>query len=246
MNANAMAQELELRLNAVDAFNGFSYEDEEISNFLNIAQSLYIEQNLDELLNPKKTGFEETESRGQALSALIKSSTCTASTDQSGAFPYGVFYDLPEDFKLSISEEIYINKLHCLTKTNIQATVEVISHDEYNRLKRNYYRTPYYNSFEAKVWRMYANRTTSQSEGEGTAKRHQIITDSNFNVSEYKIRYIINTPDIVVDRSNLENMRNCVLDADLTHRKIVELAVALIDSSNKEQRPNPLPLNTYN
>ncbi|HEY8361295.1 MAG TPA: hypothetical protein VIK77_00260 [Tissierellaceae bacterium] len=248
MNANQMAEQFELRMNLVDSFAAPSYEDVEISGFLNLAMDLFIEKNLDELLNQKKTGFEETESRGQALSQLIKTGVCSVSSVQQGAFANGVFYDLPDDFKLTIAEVVKIDKNHCKTKTPIQADVVVVSHDEYNRFRRNYYKLPYYNGFEAKVWRMYFSRAVSNYEDENAAtrKRHQLITDGSFAVTDYEISYLKEFDPIVVDRANPANMRNCILDDELTHSKIVELAVALADNSNKEQRPNTLLLNMYN
>lgn len=245
MTANQMGEQIMLRLNAVDAFNAFDYEDVELSGFLNLAQDLYIEQNLDRLLNPKRTGFEETEARGQALSELVKTGSCTLSSSQEGILTNGYLFDLPADFRLCVLEEVFVDKKGC-SNQNIQADVIVVSRDEYNKHRKNYYKIPYCNSFEAKVWRMYNNRLVSNYiEGQGTVKRHQLITDGTFNISSYKINYIQNFPLIVVNNSDTSLMRNSILD-ESTHSKIVELAVSLIDSSNKEERPNPLPLNINN
>jgi len=239
MTANQMATDLEIRLDRALSFGSPGYEDFELSRVLTQAEFMYVKKYISGLTNPKGYGFEETEARGQGFSSLIQSaSNLLTSAEQGGTFPNGTFYDLPEDFMFTIQETVYVDRPNCSTgEDNLEALVQVVSHDEYNRYKRNVYRKPYAKGYDATVFRMYFSPQINNLNPtvDSTPKRHELITDGTFNIVEYSIRYLMNPPDIVVDRQNPDNQRNCILD-EFTHDTIVDLARDLMLEIVKEQK----------
>jgi len=231
MTANEMATNLELYSDRIDSLSSPGWTDAELSLMLNTAQMWFIKYTLDRMNNPKQEGFEETEIRSQGLSELIRnSSALTVSASQTGVLQYGVFYDLPTDFMYTILEEVETNVADCInTGSNVYVPVDVVSHNEYTRLKRNSYKKPFVANNEGLIWRMQFSRTTDSSQADATvpiaatAKRHELVTDGNFNVVSYNIRYLRFPPAVVVDFDTAGNQRNCVLD-DATHEAIVEIA----------------------
>tara|TARA_R110002012_G_scaffold182378_3_gene348745 strand:+ start:19712 stop:20467 length:756 start_codon:yes stop_codon:yes gene_type:complete len=240
MTANQMADDLEIRLDRALSFGSPGYEDFELSRVLTQAEFMYVKKYISGLTNPKSYGFEETEARGQGFSALIlDSGLLPVSADQTGTLENGTFFDLPEDFMFTILETADTDAVDCRAKdgSTLVAEVRVISHDEFNRFKRNVYKKPYANGYDATVFRMYFSPQINSLDPTvaATAKRHELITDGTFNVVDYRMRYLQNPPDIVVDRSNTDNQRNCILD-EFTHDVIVDLARDLMLEIVKEQK----------
>jgi len=239
MTANEMATELELELDRSSSFGSPGYEDFELSSVLTKAQELYVKKFIDKKNNRKGESFEETEIRGQGLSALIKRATALAvSADQVGVFPNGVYYDLPTDFMYTIQEDVAINKNECGTETPIIASVSIIQHDEVSLLKGNKYKKPYYKNYgSAKIWRLFYSREEDgyNPATPSTNKRHQLITDGTFNVTDYSISYLINPKEIIVDKTTVANQRNCILD-ESTHLTIVAIAADIMMDRVKEQK----------
>lgn len=226
MTANEMAGNIEVHLNLNHA--GFSYEDPELSVFLTTAQNIYTKEFIDKF-NAKRESFEETEVRGWGFGPLIQPATLVISTDQTGAFTNGTYYNLPIDLWQIISDTPTSNKHLCNenSKPFIKPRVEVTSHDEYNRSIRNIYKKPYIDVNDGKVWRMYDN-----------SRRVQLLTDGTFTITEYKIKYLRNLPNIVVNRDTPLLQTNCILEAASkeVHETIVEIAIRLIDKSINLQR----------
>jgi len=223
MTANEMADKTELLLNLKDA--EFAYEDIELSSVLNKAQVMYVNQFIDNRLNYKQEGFEETEIRGWGLAPLIQPSTLSQSGSQANIFPNGKYYDLPADFWVMITETPTSDKNYCNSNVKIIPRVSIVTHDEYNKLIRNHYRKPYINQYDGLVWRMYDSN-----------RRVQLITNGAFNITSYKIKYLKSIPDIVVNRSSPGSQVNCILESTTkeVHEAIVEIAVRIIRKSNSE------------
>lgn len=239
MNANAMGDELELKLDRSASFGSPGYEDFEKSSVLTEAERLYVKKYTDKKNNRKGESLEETEARNQGLSALIKrGATLSVSSDQTGTFENGTFFDLPLDFMYTIHEEVLIDKIKCNTEdTNILAEVRVIAHDEVSRLADNKYKKPYYKSYgKAMLWRMVFSREIDGFDPSlaATAKRHQLVTDGTFNAASYSINYLQNPKGIIVDNANPSNQRNCILD-DSAHNAIIDIATSLMLGRVKEQ-----------
>jgi len=236
MTANQQADELELKLDRSDSFGSPGYEDFELSSVLTEAQQLFVKKYFDELNNKKSKGFQETEIRRQGLGALIKNASNSSSSSQVGVLDNGVFYDLPADFMYTIYEECTINKKECSTDNYIKAYVTPISYNEIQRFVNNKYKKPFYKSYgTARVWRVEFSRVTTGITTTASAKRHEIITDGTFNVTDYRIRYVKNPLNIVVDRTTPTNQRNCELD-ESTHTVIIDIAYDLMLQRVKEQK----------
>lgn len=237
MTANEMAEKLEFLLDRANAFSSPGYTDVELSSVLSSAQIQYTKRFYSYKSNTHQTGFEETEARGQGLSALIQDSgALTISADQEGVLPNGTFFDLPEDFMFTIYELANIDRSDC-NKVS-EAKVRVVSHDEYGKLKGNPYKRPVANNLSASVFRMYFNATQA-------AKRHEVLTDGTFSVTSYRMRYLKNTVDIAVNRATPGGQVSCELD-EFTHEVIVDLARDLMLETVKEQKlDNEIDIETF-
>jgi hypothetical protein len=234
-----MADQLELRLDRSDSFGSPGYEDFEITSVLTEAESLFVKKFTSELNNRKGEGFEETEIRNQGLSALIKKgASLSASSSQVDVLTNGKFFDLPADFMYCIYEEITIDKLVCGSLVEyIKADVRITAHNEIPRLRRNKYKKPFYKNYgRGLVWRLVFSREVDGSvpASPATRKRHQLMTDGTFNVTNYTINYMKNPNGIIVDRTTVANQRNCILD-ESTHNAILDIAVDLMMNRVKEQ-----------
>jgi hypothetical protein len=236
--ANEMADDIESRVDRASSYSSPGYEDFELTQVLTEAEEQYVKQFISKLNNRKGHGFEETEIRAQGLSALLINADLTASATQTGVLANGVFYDLPSTFMYSVHEDITIDKTHCVTSASIIADVRTVAHKEISRWRINKYKKPYYNEYEARVWRLVYSRvddghdTTTLSRSE---KRHQIVTDGTFTVSAYNMTYMQKPKGIIVDRSaGGTTDRNCILD-DSTHDIIVDIAAGLLMERVKEQ-----------
>ena len=238
MTANEMANELELRLDRIDSLGSPGYEDFDLTSALTEAQLVYIKQFVSELNNRKGQGLEETEIRSQGLSALIKQgANLTVSATQTGVLDNGKFFDLPSDFMYTIYEEALIDKQLCNSDTYIKAWVNVVAHDEIWQYLYNKYKKPYYKDYGwARVWRLGYQREIDGSNPAlgATPKRHQLVTDGTFNVTDYTINYLIFPSDIIVDRTTPAISRNCILDQS-THTVIIGIAKNLMLERIKEQ-----------
>jgi hypothetical protein len=237
MTANEMAENLENKVDKLSSYGSPGYEDSEISSVLNTAFWQYIKSFFDSTSNRKNTGFEETDARAQALSSLVKQSNCTVSSNQSNVKTNGKFYDLPTDFMYTLIEEVTIDKLNCVTKENIDATVLFVSSTDYSRWINNSYRKPFYNKFKARVWRMIYSQEIPDTlpSVSATPKRHQLITDGTFNIDTYTVSYLKVPTLIVVDRGTPANQVHCELDVS-THEIITDIAADLLMENVKEQR----------
>src|SRR6056297_653193 len=103
MTANEMADELELKLDRSSSFGSPGYEDFELSSVLTEAQNLFVKKFIDKKNDRKFESFEETEIRGQGLSALLsRGISLSPSSGQIGTFQNGTYFDLPEDFMYCI------------------------------------------------------------------------------------------------------------------------------------------------
>jgi hypothetical protein len=236
MTANEMADKLEqVYLNLTNA--QFSYEDLELSSILSSAQQLYFSRYL-EKSNINKYSFEETELRGWGFGPLISDSTLTLSASQIGVLENGFYFDLPADFQAIILDLPTSNTVKCNSTEKIKPMVEVISHDEYQKAIRNYYKKPYMSGSDGKFWRMY-----------DSTKRVQLIVPQGVTIDNYRIKYLKSLPNIVVDRITPTNQVNCLLSSEpkTIHETIVKLAMELIFTQTGQQVvPNQIGIDIFN
>lgn len=241
MEANEMADRLLLEIDRMASSTSPGYEPAELSMILTKAMNYYVKSTLSPLTNAKREGIEESEVRNQGFSALIKTSTLTPSANTATNLANGVFVDLPEDFMLAILEEATISAVDCHNE-NLKVEVLVISHNEYNRTRKNPYRKPYASKENGLVWRLQVGRTVTGElpSAAQTPKRHELLTDDSFTVSSYFLRYVMVPPEIVVDFDNTANQRHCILD-ESTHFAILDIASKMLRTAVDRQLVPNMP-----
>lgn len=248
MTANDMADALDQRTNRVDAAGGPGFLDAHYSRALTEAMWYHLSKYISAKTNLKREGFEESEIRGQGFSALIKTSNISVSASQAGVHSGGVYYDLPTDFMVAISESPVTSADDCTTTgQKLVAEVEPVSHDDYRRMLYNPYRRPRLSYNRAYVWRMYVGRFTDFFDPSipATAKRCELIIPSAFTITQYRMDYLKIPPNIVVNRDVPNSQRHCILDAS-THEIIVDIATKLLKRDTDQQSiPDPIPINEY-
>ncbi len=217
MTANEMRYAFDVSFDKITNFDAPGYEDAEVSLLLNKAQERFLLQTYAGT-NKLKEGFEETEKRRKDLNELTKNSVITTpSVSQTGTLPNGTLFDLPTDFLYAIKEEVVISSEdECDNGKRVK--VKPITHDEYTINIENPFKQPY----NELVWRLDYSRTTDNT----NPKRHELITDGTYNITEYHLRYLRRLSNIVVDLDVPANQVHCVLD-EITHQRIVDLAVEI-------------------
>lgn len=237
MTANEMRYAFDVSFDKITNFDAPGYEDSEVSFLLNKAQERFLFQTYSGN-NRLKEGFEETEKRRKDLSELTKNAIIsTPSVSQTGSLPNGTLYDLPTDFIYAIKEEVVISSEdECDDGKRIK--VKPITHDEYTINIDNPFKQP----DNTLVWRLDYSRITDNT----NPKRHELITDGFYNITEYHLRYLRRPVAIVVDIDTPANQVHCVLD-EITHNRIVDLAVEIALELTMDQRlMTNVQLNTKN
>jgi len=237
MTSLEMLNALKVGYDSMYSLSAPGFEDPAYSIILTKAQKVLIRSILTSKNNKNQEGLEETEVRNQGLSALVKDGTDnvaanfpTLSPDQAGSFPTESFWDLPPDFMYTLNEGVTTSVENCSTETFDRITVLPISHDEYYQNFYNPYKKPWTNGSEGLVWRI------SYSRGTNGRKRHGLITDGNFTITNYHLRYLKNPVNIVVDEQTPANNVDCELD-ESTHEAIVGIAINLLARAVREQLP---------
>ena len=131
--------------------------------------------------------------------------------------------------------------------------IYVISHDEFSKNEHNPFKQPYFDGVDGLVWRLvfkrndsgYDDITTTTVDGvqyitSQTPKLHELVTNEDFSVLRYKLRYLRFPRKIVVDNTTPANQRHCELD-ESTHQSIVDIAVKLLKKSLSEPAMENIP-----
>ena len=192
------------------------YTQDEIQAFLNKGQLQAVKQRYNYKGNKYQEGVEATEKRRKDLSELVRGTTISASSnnsDQTGVFPNGVFFDLPEDFLYTLMEEITISHTDACFDGN-RIKVKPITHDEYNANIKNPFKKPN----EELAWRIDFSHDTVNSTD---ALRHEIVTNSATSITTYHVRYI----KIPTDIDLVNNITSELHEA--MHEEIVDIAVRI-------------------
>jgi len=210
-----MKREFLILYDKITNFEAAGYEDEEISRILTKAQERVVLSRYKSLSNQVREGFENTEIRRKELQELVKGVTITTpSLDQTQALPNGVFYDLPTDCLLAVSEEVTIASSVACTNGN-RVRVKPVTHDEYSINVSNPFKKP---SALRAIWRL-----------DYQGHKHELITDGAFTVNEYHLRYIQVLQPIIIGAQTVDGATgplNCELN-DILHRRIVDEAVKI-------------------
>jgi hypothetical protein len=233
MTANEMKFSWLLKFEAMFNYSAPAYDDRQVSYLLTNAQLRVFKRYYNPYGNKYQAGFEANEQRRRDLEQFIKNASIsggniTLSSAQTGIHPNGKFYDMPEDFLFPIEESAK------LTGGTKEIDVKPVRHDQYRANINNPYKNPYSNL----VWRLDYSRADHGEDGGNaytgrTKKRIELITDGT-DITDYRIRYIISPPNIVVDEITLANQRHCILDATL-HDDIVDEAVIIAKAAINPQ-----------
>lgn len=247
MLANEMRDSFVLQYEKINANNAPGLQDNEISIFLTKAQQEIAYKIIRKITNPVKEGLEETELRKQGLANLIEDSDDPTSSGTTllpaspANFANGRFWQLPDSFWFTITDSAFINVPDCTTgDPNLEAFVKVVTHNELKNNKYNPYRAPILEGDQCFVWRLeYQRENTGYDMLTSTTQdisppKHELITQNNFTVVIYKIRYIRYPKPIIIDKVTPINQKNSELN-QMLHEAIVEEAVRLASVALREQ-----------
>jgi hypothetical protein len=259
MTASEMHENTIIQYEKINSQAAPTLSDLEVSVFLSNAQLYFIQTRINPILNIKKEGLEETEVRMQGLSALISTSVINSFSQSVESLPNGNFAELPLNFMYSILETCTIDKIYCDTGNPAEVPIFVVSHNDYSRLISNPFKRPYFSGSEGLVWRLTYSRTSTGYDDQTiislnpitgeyvltgqTGKRHELITTSDFNVTEYFLRYLKFPRGIVSIYNNdttTTTQINCELD-DSTHQAIIDIAVSMMKRSANQPDSENIP-----
>lgn len=247
MNKQEFLDSFFLQADVVATLATKGFEPPEISNMANRAMESLIIKKIRPGSNVNGEGFEETEKRTQELGELVKYKTFTSFNN--GFFDNGKYVILPNTFIdtvnadtssaagstnyddiywLTIYEDVITNKLDCSIKDNTtkyeHALVLETNHSQLNYMENlDPFNKPQSKPGNFKVLRLRSG-----------GRKHELITDGNFEITAYKVGYI-KKPRPIDLTTNLTN-QVCEL-GDLFHRELLDetVLVALKDTTNVEQ-----------
>lgn len=235
MTAPEMRKEFLVRYDKVASQGSPGYRNWEISEFLTMAQDGLLKSRLNPRGNKYGNTFDQTEKRKKDFAQILMPLTaCTISASQSGIVPNGVIYDLPSNLMFTDHEQALTDLVDCSIVSPVtykRVTVKPVTWDYVNANKHNPYKQPY----DEMCWRLDVQATTPAGVG-ATAKRHMLVTDGTYSITNYYVAYLRRPRPIIVETLpsgiTIEgyNTTHGVLDCELNeeiHREIVALAVKM-------------------
>jgi hypothetical protein len=212
MTAEQMQYNFELKMNTLYGLKK-PFQSYDINQFLNKAQDDLVENHYSIRDGDRREHFEADEKLRTELAELISYYTA-GSIEFDGSdialHQNGVFVTMPTDFLYALREECGILYTDCNDDSAAQtARVKPITHDEYIVNLNNSFKKPYRDL----VWRMDYSSTTADS------KRHELITDGNYTIETYTLRYLRRP-----NRIDILTGDDCELNSSL-HEEIVDRAV---------------------
>lgn len=211
MTVAEMHIEFKVGLDKTDSLNYPNFEPEEIDLWLNRAQDRFVKQRYSH--DPKNETFELTQKRTDDLRRIITEVTLNPSVTQTPVKPNGILFELPDGtvggpdiYWFAVNEECEIRYQDCNGSwIDERNGVYAIQHDDYNKLVDD----PFNKPTKDVILRLMHGRFA------------ELITDGNFTINRYFLRYVRQP-----DRIDLPNSVNCEL-ADHTHAEIVAAAVTM-------------------
>ena len=220
-----MQYNIELKLGVVNSlkkpFMSYDY-----NQFLNKAQDDLVENHYSVRDGDRREHFEVDEKLRMEMAELITNqSIASVSFDSSNPALHanGAFVSVPDDFLYAIKEECSIYYADCNDNTAYNVIpVRPIKHDEYLSNINNPFTKPY----NKLVWRMDYSSPTADT------LRHELITDGNYTIQSYNLRYLRRP-----SRIDILNGNDCELNSSL-HEEIVDRAVRFAMASMPQQPEN--------
>lgn len=189
-----MKEKLESQIDALAGFASPAIPDSQASDYINQAMHSLVKKMVIE-------GLEKNEYNRQFTAPLKKSYESALATDQTGASKHGVFFKLPDDFYLMLSENITTDQRDCFTGELIDnIDVFPIGEDYKNINKSNHQKQPFIDTIgnSGLVWRVSFGKDNSN-------KFSELITDGKFNVYKYNFRYLSKPIKVNIDIDNPSN-----------------------------------------
>jgi len=215
--------EFNIHYNSIATQSAPNIDDYELSVYLTKAQLEIVKNYYDPSSNRKKRGFENSEKRRVDLKELVKEfNTNTVLTTNIKLTNESKVFKIPDDVFIIIYESAKCNINNCGEK---QLNIVPKTHDEFNIQYSNPFKRPNKN----KIWRLDISKINND-------KVVELISD--YNINEYKIRYIkypkpiiisdLNTifPNENLSISGFSTMQQCELNQEI-HSEILDRAVEL-------------------
>lgn len=216
MTALEMQIAFELEIAKIDSLDKPLTID--IEYWLNLAQLVFV-KNRYSGWNPKKEGFEESQSRISDLTVLLTTTNISTSSDLDYK-PYDYYAVLPNDYLFAISEDVTIRYLNILTNqyiTKIQGVTQT-THDKFRNMIDNPLSQHRLHYQEARPLRVFVGNNV------------QLISDGNYSIPTYHLTYIRMPSDISIFDST-----DCEL-YEQNHSEIVSLAVNMYLENQGDRR----------
>ncbi len=240
MTTKEFSNEFDILYNSIATNSAPGIDLYEKSIYLTKAQLELIKNYFNPHGNKYQVGFENTSKRRNDLNELIRNNkSTTVITSSDGISSLSKFFRIPNETFIIIQESAKISSTNTCIDGNY-LTVIPKTHDEFDTQINNPFKKP----SDKLVWRMdyYAQ--------EGGNKNIELI--SEYNVTEYKFRYVIYPSPIIltnlstsfvgegltIDGSSVE--QTCKLSTSI-HREILDRAVEL---ALADYKPSNLQLKT--
>lgn len=220
MTVQQILDYMRLRYDAYASQDAPGYDDDDLCALFNKAQKVFAKTLYNQFGNPTRIGAEETEKRSKDL-VQLKAHTVVAPPFLVGDHPNSYFVNLPEDFWVTLKEELDITYTNSCgdTISDSRIPVKPIKEDYYNANVKNPYKRPY----KELVWRFDRERDTISSQISATnSKRNEIILFDGATADNYRVSYYRAPKDI----SQPPTTTFCEFD-EMHHEKIADLAVEL-------------------
>lgn len=210
----------------VSDFSSPGFTPLELSKIASKAQEELILTTYNSKSNKNQEGFEESEKRIEDLGELVRYKKYNSfsvgflKNSVEVLLPNTLITGGPTDFSdvhwITIYDEGTINKLDCSIPNNtnvyLRAKVSNVTHGELSVALKDPFRRPYFKNSDAKILKV---RTE--------ARKYLLITDGNFNITEYVLGYI--RKPIPIDLTTNLSAQVSEL-AETKHRELLEATVS--------------------
>jgi hypothetical protein len=221
MTVQEILDYMRLRYDAYASQDAPGYDDDDLVSLFNKAQKVFAKSLYNEFGNPTRKGAEESEKRSKDL-VQLKAHDVITPPFAVGDHPNSYFVKLPEDFWVTLKEELDITYTNSCGETVSDSRIPVkpIREDYYNANVKNPYKRPY----EELVWRFDRERDDINSQVSSTnSKRNEIILFDGATPDNYRVSYY-RAPKDIIDPAVAPSF--CEFD-EMHHEKIADLAVEL-------------------